>query len=324
MRSRMQTTKAAVCIVSCGFFAAASASADDTSTPQDWIDRMGNAVQVTNYAGTVVRVRDGRVDTFKVVHTVKDGVVREKVVIQDGNGLEIIRNGNEVHCILPDRESVLVEEWNNQSTLFSTLPSSDIRFGTEYDLRIVREERVAGRRAVMLAVQPHDEYRFGHRIWLDYATGLPLAAKLIDESGKPLEQVKFADISLDEEIHASALEPSFDTAGFRWYSEPRRSASRRVDTDWGGVSLPPGYRVLSTHEEQLPGSEATVTHVLVSDGLANVSVFIEPDTAPASTERSREGTTSTYSLTTGEYRVTAVGEVPAATVEQVSRSLQPR
>jgi sigma-E factor negative regulatory protein RseB len=114
----MQTRKAAACIVFCGFFSGANTFADDAWTPQDWIDRMGSAVQVTNYEGTVVRVRDGRVDTFKVVHTVKDGVVREKVVIQDGNGLEIIRKGNEVHCILPDRESVLVEEWNNQSTLF--------------------------------------------------------------------------------------------------------------------------------------------------------------------------------------------------------------
>ena len=102
-----------------------------------------------------LRVRDGKVDTFKVVHTVKDGVVREKVVIQDGNGLEIIRNGNEVHCFLPDRESVLVEEWNNQSTLFSTLPSSDIRFGSEYDLLIKDFERVAGRRSCPL--EPIDD-----------------------------------------------------------------------------------------------------------------------------------------------------------------------
>jgi len=139
-----------------------------------------------------------------------------------------------------------------------------------------------------------------------------------------LEQVKFADINLDQEIHASALEPSFDTEGFRWYSEPRRGVSRQVEADWDGAGLPPGFRVVSTHEELLPGSEATVTHVLVSDGLANVSVFVEPDTAPASSEGSRDGATNTFSLTTGAHRVTAVGEVPAATVEQVSRSLQPR
>lgn len=293
-------------------------------TPADWLDRMQRAVQTTNYAGTVVRIKDGVAESLKVVHMVTDGVVRERVVTQDGEGLEIIRNGNEVHCILPDKKSVLVEEWSNQSTLFSTLPSSEIRFGGEYDLRIVREERIAGRRAVILALQPHDEFRFGHRIWLDHETGLPLAAKLIGETGQPLEQVKFADISLDEEVHASALEPSFDTAGFRWYSEPRRGKSIQVDTDWDGAVLPPGYKIMSTHEEQLPGSEATVTHVLVSDGLANVSVFIEPDTGPASTERWREGATSTFSLTTGMHRITAVGEVPAATVEQVSRSLQPR
>ena len=75
------------------------------------------------------------------MHLVVDGIVRERVLIQEGNGLEIIRNGNEVHCILPDKKSVLVEEWNDQSTLFFSMPSSDIRFGSEYDVSIVREER---------------------------------------------------------------------------------------------------------------------------------------------------------------------------------------
>ena len=59
------------------------------------------AVQTTNYEGTVVREKDRKLETFEVVHTMTDGVVREKVIFKDGNGLEIIRNGNEVHCIFP-------------------------------------------------------------------------------------------------------------------------------------------------------------------------------------------------------------------------------
>jgi len=95
--------------------------------PLDWLNHMSAAVQSTSYEGTVIRIRDGNAEALKVVHTVKDGVIMEKVVAQEGNGLEIIRIGNEVHCILPDRKSVLIEEWDDQSTLFSTLPSSEIR-----------------------------------------------------------------------------------------------------------------------------------------------------------------------------------------------------
>jgi len=126
------------------------------AAPGDWLQRMALAVQTTNYDGTVIRFQNGNSEALKVVHTVKDGVVREKVIVQEGSGMEIIRNGNEVHCILPDRKSVLVEEWDDQSTLFSTLPSSDIRFGSEYDVSVVRQERVAGRQTVMLAIRPND------------------------------------------------------------------------------------------------------------------------------------------------------------------------
>ena len=129
--------------------------------PLDWLAHMSAAVQSTSYEGTVIRIKDDMAEALKVVHTIKDGVVREKVVAQEGNGLEIIRIGNEVHCILPDRKSVLVEEWDDQSTLFSTLPGSDIRFGNEYDVAIVRKDRVAGREAIMLAIRPHDGYRWG-------------------------------------------------------------------------------------------------------------------------------------------------------------------
>src|SRR5210317_2133058 len=200
-------------------FCAGAAAMADRVDPSDWLSRMSAAVQMTSYEGTVIRIQDGKAEALKVVHTVTDGVIREKVVVQEGNGLEIIRNGNEVHCILPDRKSVLVEEWDDQSTLFSTLPSSDVRFGVEYDVSIIREERVAGRRAVLIAIRPHDDYRYGHRLWLDLETAFPLQTKLIGEDGAPIEQIKFAEISLNKEIEAAALAPSYSTKDFRWLTQ---------------------------------------------------------------------------------------------------------
>ena len=209
-----------------GLFAVTVTAAAERE-PQDWLDRMGAAVQSTSYEGTVIRMQDGTTEALKVVHTVKDGVIREKVVAQEGDGMEIIRIGNEVHCILPDRKSVLVEEWNNQSTLFSTLPNSEIRFGNEYDLVILGSERVAGREALKMAIRPHDVYRYGHQIWLDTETGFPLQTQLINE-GVAIEQVKFAEITLNQEIHASALEPSYSTESFTWLQQSSGHAGTRV------------------------------------------------------------------------------------------------
>jgi sigma-E factor negative regulatory protein RseB len=292
--------------------------------PNELLNRMGAAVQMTSYEGTVIRIQDGKAEALKVIHTVTDGVIREKVVAQEGNGLEIIRNGNEVHCILPDSKSVLVEEWDDQSTLFSTLPSSEVRFGSEYDVSIVREERVAGRQTILIAIRPHDVYRYGHRIWLDTETAFPLQTQLIGEDGTAIEQVKFADISLNKEILASALAPSISTEDFRWLNQPSRHEKRDVETTWESTDLPSGFRAVATHGETMPGSEEVVMHILYSDGLANVSVFVAQQDQASSAGPSRVGGSNSYSASIDGYRITAVGEVPAITVEQIVTTMSLR
>ncbi len=313
---------ASAAVLSCAL-AVSSAFADDES-PGDWLQRMAQAVQTTNYDGTVVRIQNGNSEALKVVHTVSDGVIREKVIVQEGSGMEIIRNGNEVHCILPDRQSVLVEEWDDQSTLFSTLPSSDIRFGSEYDVSVVRLERIAGRKAVMLAIRPHDNFRYGHRLWLDQETAFPLQTKLMDGNGAAIEQVKFADIRLGQEIGAEQLEPSIDIGDFRWYSQNRDVSKVAVETDWVSTGLPAGFRITRSHAEVSDGETRQVIHMMISDGLANVSVFIEPAGDSREPHSAKAGAANSYSVTHGEFRVTAVGEVPPATAELIARSMQPK
>jgi len=290
--------------------------------PHDWLAKMGDAVRATNYEGTVIRNRNGKSEVLKVVHAITDGVVRERVIVQEGNGLEIVRVGNEVQCILPDEQSVLVEELSDQSALFSALPSSDIQFGNEYDVSIVRRERVAGRKAVMLAVRPHDEYRFGHRLWLDVETGFPLQTKLIDDSGEAIEHVKFADIELDANIDSSALAPSTSTANFRWLTSPSRAITQDVPTAWSCGDLPPGFRAVSAHNETLEEGSEPLTHILYSDGLATVSVFIESAREKIASSHSRVGTSYSFTVQIDDHQVTAVGDVPAATVKRIASSMR--
>ena len=72
-------------------------------SPGEWLERMTSAVSSTSYHGTVIRRKRGESEALKVVHKIIDGVVNEGFTSQEGNGLEIIRIGNDVHCILPDK-----------------------------------------------------------------------------------------------------------------------------------------------------------------------------------------------------------------------------
>ncbi len=305
--------------------ASPTAVADDVpGTPNEWLDRMTSVVSQIDYRGTVIRRKNGRAEALKVVHRVVDGVVREKVTTQEGNSLEIIRNGDEVHCILPDQKSVLIEKWGEQSTLFATLPSSEVRFGNEYDLSIVREERVAGRRALLLAIRPHDGFRFGHRLWLDRETAFPLRTELVGADGSLIEQLKFADISFDSDIPDQALMPSLSLDNFTWYAEPARVDTVDVETDWVSADLPDGFRVLSTRTRQMPGVDKPVTHIVYSDGLATVSVFVAEHPDPEIAERYQVGAANSYTTMIADHQVTAVGEVPAVTVQRIASSMRRR
>lgn len=292
------------------------------SSPDEWLDRMSTAVTATNYEGTVIRRQRGESEALKVAHKIVDGVVNERLASQEGNGLEIIRIGNEVHCILPDKKSVLVETWNNQSTLFTALPRSETTNTTQYDLSLVREGRIAGRSAIMLAVRPHDEYRYGHRIWLDRKTAFPLKTSLVDTDGEVIEEIKFAEITIGDEISATALDPSVALDSFTWYREPDRYQSVDVNTDWICDDLPAGFRAISTKTELMTDSEAATTHIVYSDGIAKISVFIADRSAEESDGWALVGTSNSYTAEVDGFQVTAVGEVPGVTVQRIASSMR--
>jgi sigma-E factor negative regulatory protein RseB len=310
------------CTIAASLTLMAVIASAESATPNEWLDRMSSVVKTMDFEGTVIRQGDGRSEALIVLHKVIDGVVHEKIITQEGNGLEIIRNGNEVHCILPDKKSVLVEHWSDESTLFSTLPATELRFGSEYDLSIVREERVAGRPAMLLAVRPHDGYRFGHRIWLDKETAFPLRTELVAGDGALLEQLKFADIKLNSTISKQSMMSSFNLDDFTWYAEPAQRDVIEVESNWVSDEIPVGFRIVSTTSEDLPDSGSAVTHILYSDGLATVSIFIADKSDNPEAESSAVGASNSYSVEVDNHLVTAIGEVPPATVRRIARSMR--
>jgi sigma-E factor negative regulatory protein RseB len=319
-----RTARRAVQALCAVFVFAGAAAAAEPEAPGEWLDRMSQAISTLEYEGTVIRRQNGESQALKVVHKIVDGVVNEKLITQEGKGLEIIRVGNEVRCILPESKSVLIEEWNDQSALFSALPTSGAQFGSTYDLSIVREERVAGRPSVVIAIRPHDAYRFGHRLWLDRETAFPLRTELVGTDGNPIEQLKFADIRFVADGNGARLEPSMSLENFTWYTDPQRVETTEIETDWVCNDLPAGFRVMSTRHERLPGAEEPVTHIVYGDGLATVSVFIAEGQDQSIARRSNVGASSSFSIQVGSHQVTAIGEVPAETVQRIATSMQLR
>ncbi len=297
--------------------------------PRDWLSRMNEALTSRNYEGTFFHVRDGKFETLRIIHRVRDGQVMERLQSLDGSGREFIRGGTELTCYLPDQRVVLVERRPQEGPLLGNLPRFDATTAEFYDVRDVERRRLMGRSVRVLAVDPKDDFRYGYRLWIDEKTAMPLKTELCDGQGKVIEQLVFASLSLPESIPDAAFQPEVSTEGFRWLRQEPRSPALAVATpespaSWNALRLPPGFRLTSRAQQTLPGGDSAVSHMVFSDGVASVSVFVEarPDPAAGFVGPAQMGSSSAYSTSVEGHRVTVVGEVPPRTVQFIASQVR--
>jgi len=316
----MYTLISQICLVS--IVAGASGPGAPDADPRVWLQRMGEAVENSSYEGTFVHfIKGDTAETLRIVHRVTEtGRVSERLISQDGSGREIIRNDDEVRCILENEKSVVVEK-RESSPLLSSLPNYRRELDALYRFESVGRDRVAGRDTRVIEVRPRDEFRYGHRLWLDEQTAMPLRSELIDNSGAMVEQVRFTSITWRDNISDEELKSRLPDETYTL--DVQKPADIRADaSDWQAEALPRGFKltVARTHDAE----EQKVDHYVYTDGLASVSVFVEPTQADAEpmSGLSAIGSANAYATTVDGYQVTAVGEVPPSTVEMIGASLK--
>ena len=289
---------------------------------QSWLDRMKRAVEDLSYQGTFVHLIGSEAETLQIVHLNDGGRVSERIVSMDGVGREIIRHEDEVQCILPDRQIVLLEERRDVSPLVSALPSYSEELQQHYDFSLLSTARVAERETQIVGIRPRDEFRYGYILWLDRETAMPLKSQLRDGQGRTVEQILFTSIEISDQIPLSALEPTIDATGFDVIRAPEAAQTEEA-LPWRASRLPGGFRLSVAMRKPMAGSAYPVEHLVYSDGLATVSVFIEnPNSEPeVAAGFSRVGSSNAFSLSLDGRQVTAIGEVPMRTVETIATSL---
>jgi sigma-E factor negative regulatory protein RseB len=263
--------------------------------------------------------------------------VTERLQSLDGSGREFVRNNDELTCFLPDQRTVLVEPRQDHGPFLGSLP----RFGADVDEFYVIESlpaaRVLGRAARVIAVNPKDQYRFGYRLWLDENTAMPLKTQLCDAHGDVIEQILFARLEMPETIADADLAPAVRTEGMRWVRQgPTSEPAAAGLAAYRAAELPPGFHLTVSGAQTLGGASVPAEHLVYSDGLATVSVFVEPDAAaqanttatpsaqpePPMEGLARVGSGFAFSTVVQGHQVTAVGEVPAQTVEFIAHSVK--
>jgi sigma-E factor negative regulatory protein RseB len=166
---------------------------------------------------------------------------------------------------------------------------------------------------------------------------MPLKTQLCDAHGQVIEQILFARLDMPENIADADLTPAVNTEGMRWVRQgPARETTPSALAEYRASELPPGFRLTVSGVQTLGDASAPAAHLVYSDGLATVSVFVEAEAPPKPAAEqtpsapaeppmeglARVGSGFAFSTVVQGHQVTAVGEVPAQTVEFIAHSVK--
>lgn len=328
-RNLRLTTLTAVLLLS-GVAALSVARAQGSAEPAErtelqWLQAIQTAAQRLNYVGTIVYQRGAAVQSSRIVHYFDGSVSHERLLLLDGKQREYIRRDTEVQCLYPDSRRMRFERRLDQEAFPALGAGAPAEILERYRLELGGIERVAGLQCRVIALKPLDDYRYGHWLCADRRSALLLKAQTLNERAEPLEQMAFAEVKIGERVDWSQLKPSWSTEG--WQVDKTETRPTDVEDNGWRVAAPPGYRRLRAVVRTMAAdtSEQPALQVVYSDGLASVSVFIEPGkgTHLMHDITHHQGPISGYSRRVGDALVTAIGEVPPATVRTLALSVTP-
>ena len=309
-------------------FSSLPAGAEERNA-QQWLAQMTETLKTLNYRGTFVYLHDGQVETLELAHGYTPDVgERERLWSLDGRAREVLRTGQQVTCIWPSRETVWVDVLKGGGPT-SGLPSS-FRIEIEqlqdhYTFDLGRTDRVAGFPARVVRVRPKDRLRYGYTLWLEQDSAMLLRSDLVDNRGELIEQLVFTDLRLLDRPPEGALALSTELDDFEWHYEKNGHSPSlsRDELAWQFDDLPPGFHLKRADHRRFSHSEHDVLHLLFSDGLVNVSVFIEqrdPSDEPVHGPTTM-GATRGFGRIVDAHQLIAMGEAPETTVEWIAKSL---
>lgn len=215
----------------------------------EWFERSLWASNCYVFEARAVRIGYDGVRTLSLSHDVQDGIQREEITFLDGPPVAVERSGRVGRLKAADVADA-------SAAPFDIVDHLD----DFYRLQLGEQERIANRRTLRIDIDPLDGLRFGHRLWVDTDTGLPLKQVLVDETGRAMETFQFTDL-VNPRLYQGELVMDL----------PRVPPSDAWRTGW----LPEGFlpQAVETNSSR---HDEDVVHRLFSDGLSTLSLFVEP------------------------------------------------
>ena len=282
------------------------------------------AAHALSYQGIFYYQAGEKAQPVQITHLFNGSGEFSRNVVLDNSPREVFSLGRDLVIFNPKNEKIIIEKRHGQNMFPAILPTNLDAIKENYSLRAGEPERVAGRAAQMLFLEPKDSLRYSYQFWIDTEYGLLLKSVMFNSRNEALESIVFNQLALMDTLDLDWFQPKIDNKkSYVMEDEVATIADNGVSTGWALKGLPAGFRKVDQMIRMVHGKTLPVTHLIFSDGLASVSLFIEPITKNIKPRVGHKlvGSTSFYASVTDGYQVTVVGEVPEVTVAQIANAV---
>ncbi|MGH8672890.1 MAG: MucB/RseB C-terminal domain-containing protein, partial [Burkholderiales bacterium] len=299
--------------IGCGF-----AQAQSSPEALALLNKIHQATQRLSYTGTFVYQQGNRTEISRIARIADASGGTEKLEVLDGVPREVVRTREGVRCYLPASQTVKVERVGAHRDFPAILPDRLGDLPRHYVASRGESARIAGFDCISVMLTPRDDLRYGYVLWADANTGMLLRARTINEKGETIEQFTFTQLLIGP-VARDKVKPRH--AARNWRIEDGAAAPADLsEAGWTINADLPGFRKIDEVRRKLRES-LLVGQVVYSDGLAAVSVFIEPLAERRELTRtglSNLGAINIYTREVANHLVTVVGETPAASVRRIA------
>ena len=299
----------------------AESAGKNEQSAEYWLNRLGPALNMTSYRGVFVYARGDQVSSMQIAHRYRDGMVEERLVLQDGASGEIVRKGMRVVCVLPDHGRIQLDQVIPSGPFAEAFSHQLMPVSQWYQPELVGDDRIAGYDVVKLGLRARDDLRYSHQLWLEKSTGLLVKSHVRSVGGEVLEHFQFTSLEITDSLPDSEFIVQTEGEAIKRELKPEQTSSPAARMDGWTLEWRPDGFVPAAAPRSGKGQA-----VAFSDGLAAFSVFVEPARKMVMpTGASRIGATTVYmkqlSVDDIAFFVTVVGEVPPTTARKVAESV---
>lgn len=286
------------------------------------------AARALSYKGIFVCQSAKQIKSVEITHLYDGQNEFARNVVLDGAPREVFNQSGNVVIYNPRNGKIVIEKRRAQNMFPAILPTDLNSIKASYSLRSDESERIAGRPAQVLVLEPKDGLRYSYRFWVDTEYGLLLKSVMFNNRNEIMESIGFNQLALMNTVELDWFKPKIDhNKSYVMEQEQELVTDAASQIDWEIKALPAGYRKVDQMMRKVQGKPGPVTHLIFSDGLAFVSMFIEHVAKPSKDKPAPKnmltttGNTSFYANVNNGHLVTVMGDVPEATVVQIANAV---